>query len=106
MLKKKMLMFLFRNKKTQKWRYNPSGYISASSRTMLETANWDIFIKKSSKYEREWTLECPKVDLQLSSRKTFAFRYQEFGTKWEKTVISIQNRCTHAFFVIFATSFR
>lgn len=106
MLKKKMLMFLFRNKKTQKWRYNPSGYISASSRTMLETANWDIFIKKSSKYEREWTLECSKVDLQLSSRKTFAFRYQEFGTKWEKTVISIQNRCTHAFFVIFATSFR
>ena len=65
MLKKKMLMFLFRNKKTQKWRYNPSGYISASSRTMLETANWDIFIKKSSKDEREWTLECSKVDLQL-----------------------------------------
>ena len=65
---------------------------------MLETANWDIFIKKSSKYEREWTLECSKVDLQLSSRKTFAFRYQEFGIKLEKTVISIKNRCTQAFF--------
>ena len=46
MLKKKMLMFFFRNKKTQKWRYNPSGYISASSHTMFKTANWDVFDKK------------------------------------------------------------